>query len=71
MGKYMSVIIGAIVALVGLVGLIAWKGAFATMVKGTLPAMLIFGGAIAVIAGISEIKDEAASKKEPSKEEKK
>ena len=30
-------------------------------------AMMVFGGAIAVIAGLSEIKDEAAAKKEEKK----
>ena len=68
MGKYASVIVGAIVAVLGLVGFIRWIPHFMVVVKGTLPAMLIFGGAIAVIAGLSEMKDEAAAaKKEPEK----
>ena len=67
MGKYLSAIVGAAVALTGLVLLLRWKAAFLIMVKGTIPAMLIFGGVIAVIAGISEMKDEAASKKEEKK----
>ena len=67
MGKYLSVIIGAIVALVGLLGLIGWLGDFLLVLRGSVPAMLIFGGVIAVIAGISEIKDESASKKEEKK----
>ncbi len=71
MGKFLSVIVGGAVAVLGLIGLLAWKHEFGVMLKGTVPAMLIFGGVIAVIAGISEIKDEAASKKEEKKEEKK
>ena len=67
MGKYLSAIVGAAVALVGLVLLLKWKAAFLIMFKGTVPAMLIFGGVIAVIAGISEVKDELASKKEEKK----
>ena len=67
MGKYLSVIIGAIVALLGLLGLINWWGDFILILKGSIPVMLIFGGIIAVIAGLSEIKDEAASKKEETK----
>ena len=62
MGKYASIIVGAIVALLGLIGFISWWGSFLVVVKGTLPAMLIFGGIIAVIAGLSEMKDEAAAK---------
>jgi len=67
MGKYLSVIIGAIVALLGFAGLIGWWSDFLLVLKGSIPAMLIFGGIIAVIAGISEIRDEAASKKEEKK----
>ena len=67
MGKYLSVIIGAIVALLGLLGLINWWGDFILILKGSIPVTLLFGGAIAVIAGLSELKDEAASKKEASK----
>ena len=71
MGKYLSVIVGAAVALLGLVWLISWWGDFLLVLRGCVPAMFIFGGAIAVIAGASEIKDELASKKESKKEEEK
>ncbi len=69
MGKFLSVIIGTAVAVIGLIGLIAWRGALALVLKGSVPIILIFGGVIAVIAGISEIKDELALKKEESKKE--
>ncbi len=71
MGKYVSVIVGAAVAILGLAGLFRWSSAFVTMLKGTIPAMFIIGGIIALIAGVSEIKDEMASKKEEKKEEEK
>jgi hypothetical protein len=67
MGKYAGVVIGAVVALLGLAGLLAWRYELVTIIKGTVPAMMIFGGVIAVIAGLSEIKDEAASSKEAKK----
>lgn len=67
MGKYTGVIIGAIVALAGVIGLIRWSYAFIIILKGTIPAMMIFGGVIAVIAGLSEIKDEQAAIKEEKK----
>ena len=67
MGKYLSVIIGAIVGLLGLWGLIGWWCDFTLVLRGSIPAMLIFGGIIAVIAGLSEIKDELESKKEEKK----
>lgn len=74
MGKYASIVVGAIVAVLGIAAFVRWMPHFLVVVKGTLPAMLIFGGAIAVIAGLSELKDEAAAaqkeaepKKEPEK----
>lgn len=67
MGKYLSVIIGAVVALLGLWGLMGWWSDFLLVLRGSIPAMLIFGGIIAVIAGVSELKDELASKKEEKK----
>lgn len=63
MEKYISIIIGAIVALLGLWGLAGWWCDFLTVLKGTMPAMLIFGGVIAVIAGLSELKDAEVAKK--------
>lgn len=67
MGKYASIIIGGVVALAGLWGLLAWWGDFICLLRGSVPAILVFGGAIAVIAGLSELKDEAASKKTEGK----
>ena len=64
MGKYAGLIVGAIVALLGFIGLVNWWDSFVELAKGSVPAMLIFAGAIAVIAALSEIKDESASKKE-------
>ncbi len=67
MSKYAGVVIGAIVVLLGVVGLVRWSYAFIAILKGVIPALMIFGGAIAVIAGLSEIKDETQSKKEEKK----
>lgn len=67
MGKYISVIGGAVAILLGVIGLINWWGSFFAVLKGTVPAMLIFGGIIALFLGVSEIKDEMAAKKEEKK----
>lgn len=64
MGKYLGIVIGSVVAILGIKGLCAWWCDFLTLVKGAIPVMLILGGAIAVIAGISEIKDELSAKKD-------
>ena len=64
MGKVLSVILGALAAVVGLILLISWWGWFLRGLMAIVPAMLIFGGAIALIAGLSELKDAVQSKKE-------
>lgn len=74
----LSIIGGLIAGIVG-VWLIAlrWWWEFVDVLKGTVPALLIFGGFIAIVAGISSIKDKMAAKKEeaqtppPAAEEKK
>ncbi len=64
MGKTLSVVVGGIVAFIGLVLLLFWWYEFLFILRGTIPAILILGGIIALIAGISEFKDTLASKKE-------
>ena len=61
----LSIIGGIIAAVLGLVWVIgsAWDEILMVL-QGTLPLMLIFGGIIAIAAGISSIKEEAAAKKE-------
>jgi len=74
MGKYLAIIAG-LVAMVGGVWLvIEWWAEFVVLVKGCIPPILFFGGLIALIAGISSIKDAARTKKleeEAKAEEKK
>jgi len=62
MGKFLSIIIGGLVAIVGIMLFIRWVHPFMLIVKGMLPAMLIFGGVIALIAGLSELKDSVKPK---------
>jgi hypothetical protein len=57
MGKVLSLLIGAIVAVVGLILLIAWWYEFLFLLRGCIPVILILGGAVAVIAGLGEFKD--------------
>ncbi|MDO8535566.1 MAG: hypothetical protein Q7S30_00930 [Candidatus Omnitrophota bacterium] len=67
MSKYLGIVIGCIAALLGIRGLISWWGDLLTVLRGSLPVIFILGGAIAVIAGLSEMKDENSSKKEEKK----
>jgi hypothetical protein len=48
---------GAIAALLGLVGIVAWFPQFLTVIAGTIPVMLLLGGALAIYLGIDELKD--------------
>lgn len=67
MGKILSVILGALAILAGIVLIFKWNDAFVLGLEFMVMSILIFGGMIAVIAGISEIKDTQAAKKEEQK----
>ncbi len=75
MGKFLA-IVGGLAAIVGAVLILAllpgWWFAFKGLVKGCIPPVLAFGGLIALIAGVSSIKDAARTKKleEEAKDEK-
>ena len=72
MGKIISIIGGTAAAVVGLMlAFFTWGKAVVLGIQFMIVFILILGGLIAVIAGISEIKDSIASKKEEKKEESK
>ncbi len=64
-----ALILGVIAALVGIfffTGIlfgITWGVPFLTVLKGFIPPVLILGGIIAIVAGVSSIKDKMAEKK--------
>ncbi|MDP2914737.1 MAG: hypothetical protein Q8O91_04720 [Candidatus Aminicenantes bacterium] len=65
MGKFLA-IIGGLIAMAGAVILVlpqVWGGYFKAVVFGIIPLVLFFGGLIALIAGLSSIKDAARTKK--------
>jgi hypothetical protein len=72
MGKALA-ILGGIIAMAAGVYLVilVWPQQFIDLVFGCIPPILFFGGLIALIAGISGIKDAARTKKleEETKEE--
>jgi hypothetical protein len=57
MGKVLSLLIGAVVAVIGFILLIAWWSEFFVIIRGCLPLVLVVGGIVAVLAGLSELKD--------------
>jgi len=64
MGKYLAVLVGLIAMAAGLVLVIfVWWREFYQLVFGFIPPVLFFGGLIALIAGISSIKDAQRTKK--------
>ena len=69
MGKVLSIILGLICAVAGILLLITWWPSFLGGLKATVPAMLVLGGLVAFFAGVSEIKDSIAAKKEETKKE--
>lgn len=68
-----ALIIGLIVVVLGVFGIVTWFGDFILVLKGSVPAMLICGGLLAIVAGITSIKDSIEAKKleEERKEEQK
>jgi len=70
MGKYMAVLLGLIAMIGGvlLVIFVFWRE-FYQLVFGFIPPFLFFGGLIALIAGISSIKDAKRTKELEEKTE--
>ena len=77
MGKYVAIIGGLIAMVASIILLVVrggWWDEFKVLVFGCIPPILFFGGLIAIIAGISSIKDAMRTKKleaETKEEEKK
>ena len=75
MAKVLAIIVGLIAMAGGVVLVIfVWWEEFYELIFGCIPPLLFFGGLIALIAGISSIKDAMRTKKleqETKKEEEK
>ena len=57
MGKILSLLVGAIITVLGLILLVAWWYELMFVLRGIIPLFLILGGIIAILAGISEFRD--------------
>ncbi len=58
----MAVFVAGLAALViGIIGVIAWGNEFIYLLKGTVPVMLILGGALAAYLGFEEVKDKGSA----------
>jgi len=54
---------GSVAAALGLVGIVVWWSQFLTVIAGTIPIMLLLGGALAIYLGFDELKDTWKSEK--------
>lgn len=64
MGKLLAIFIGLIAMAGGIVlVLFVWRSQFVELVFGFIPPLLFLGGLIAIIAGISSLKDAKRAKK--------
>ncbi len=65
----MVALIGGLAALIlGLIGLIGWWSEFLLILKGSIPLILLLGGALAVYLGVEEIKDKNRAAQEAAQE---
>ena len=55
---------GAIAVILGVIGIVAWFPQFLTVLAGTIPVMLLLGGALAIYLGVDELKDTWKERKE-------
>ena len=58
-----ALVMGIVVVVLGLLGIVSWFGDFVLVLKGSVPAMFVLGGLLAIVAGITSIKDAAEAKK--------
>lgn len=64
MGKYLAVLVGLVAMAAGLILIVfVWWKEFYQLVFGFIPPVLFLGGLIALIAGISSIKDAQRTRK--------
>ncbi len=57
MGKILSTVLGFAAIILGIVLFTSWWYDFLIALRAGLPALLVFGGIIAIIAGINEYRD--------------
>ncbi|MFC1485115.1 hypothetical protein ACFL5N_01530 [bacterium] len=62
-----SLLIGLIFFVFGLMGLVIWWDMFINFILGFLPFCMMIAGFLGIIAGITSIKDHASSKKDEKK----
>ncbi|MFH1259590.1 MAG: hypothetical protein ABII74_07270 [Elusimicrobiota bacterium] len=64
-----ALIVGLVFAGFGLWGVVVWSADFFLVCRGALPAFFLMGGVLAVIIGITTIRDSLKGKEEVKSEE--
>ena len=55
---YMKTLVGGVIAaILGVIGIVVWFPQFLVVLAGTIPVMLLLGGALAIYLGVDELKD--------------
>ena len=57
MGNMLTIVGGVAAVILGVIGLVTWRDSLFTLLKGSIPAFLLLGGIIALMAGLSETKE--------------
>jgi len=52
-----TLVVGTIVAALGLIGIVIWRAEFLMVLAGVVPVMLLLGGGLAIYLGFDELKD--------------
>ncbi len=63
-----ALIVGLVFVVFGLWGVVVWRTDFFQVCRGALPAFLLMGGVLAVIIGITAIRDSLKGKEEVKSE---
>lgn len=62
MGKILSLVMGVVLVVLGLILFVTWNYELMFIVRGVLPGILLFAGVLAIVAGKEEYKDWKKSK---------
>ena len=55
---------GAIALILGIIGLIEWASEFFTLVKGSIPVLLLMGGILALYVGYDDFQEKLKEEKQ-------
>ena len=60
---------GTVSAVLGLIGMVVWRGDFLVLIKGGLPLLLLLGGMLAAYLGVDDIQAKLREEREKQEED--